>query len=1325
MNRIFSIVGQRLLILIITFGLLSPTTANPNPLIGSSITGDLTNYTLKKGGHNATGTKRSIASHDNDIWWDDLGHNSRDVAYRTPPGPVETGTSVTLRLRAASGDLTAARVRIFNDRQNTLSMLEMALVADDGTYEWWQVTLQPFSLPTVYWYRFIVIDGSDVDYYADDNGLLGGLGAPSDNEIDNNWQLTIYDPNFQTPDWVKNAIIYQIFPDRFKDGDLNNNLPAGSLYYGDNSTIVRSGSPYWNQVICDPRDEEGPCPGVYGENFYGGDLQGVINKLDYLQSLGVTALYINPIFRSPSNHGYDTTNYQVIDNELGDNALLTNLVSQAAARGISVILDGAFNYTSSDSVYFDLYQRYASGLGACESLSSYYRDWYYFYDVTPGTGSCIGSDGTAYGADYISWNGIDSLPLLNSSNHEVQEQFWKASTTIPIAPNWLSVSGADGWRLDVGGEIDPGVINDPSNDYWEGFREAIHAVNPNAYIVGDEWGNATSWTLGSEWDGSTNYQLSTAILGFWRSEPFTDNDHNAESAAGVIEPLLPSQLNERLLNLQERYAPEALAAMMNLLDSHDTNRVLFMLDHNTDLNDSTIYQNPNYNWSDAITRLRGAVLLQMTLPGAPTIYYGDEVGLVGPPAYDADSNTWEDNPYNRNPYPWLDESGTPYYLHLQSLASQYAIRNHYSLLTSTRNTHPALRTGSFDPLLVDDDLLIYAYGRKLLVPADAAIVVLNRNIQAQSVTLNLSGYLPATSVLTDVLHANASYFIDPDGSLTIPSVPAMSGVLLILTSGDLIPPEAPSNLTAVEGESQVNLTWTTVSGAASYQIYRSTVSNGGYERIATTTLVNYTDSSVTNGIQYYYVVVSVKLLGLISGFSNEANTLPHWNVDWANLQSPAEITQIISLTPTESIYGQLLIDDITNIPGATNGILAQVGYGAEGTSPEDWSTWVDAPYVSDQGDNDQFASPLLPEYTGDFQVVYRYSTTNGRDWIYADQDGIFNGTPINPAILHVLPGEDIISPGTPGNLLLVDWGGHFISISWDPSPDEPTLFAYDIYRSVDINSTGVPISRVYSTSAEYLDTHVTSGITYYYRVQAIDTSFNRSNFSNQITATPLTRQVSVTFTVDVPNFTEGYVYIVGDHPKLGSWDPGKILMTRVDADTWYITLDFEEGVLLEYKFTRGNYAWLDMETALDGNTELPNRRLLVDADSSGALVVNDTVANWRDPLVSNVYPADRATEVPINSVITMTWNQAMAFAPEFTLTGPSGPIAGTLSYNTSTWTVSFTPYEYLQVDTTYTITASYQTDAAGDPQIAQFSGRFTTIETITIHTIALPMVRKN
>ncbi len=667
---------------------------------------------------------------------------------------MPTGSPVLLRLRAASGDLTEARVRVWDDRNDTQLLLDMARVADDGTYEWWQATVPASDIPTIYWYRFVAIDGTATAYYEDDAARTGGWGQTFGESPDNAWQLTVYDENFHTPDWVKNAVIYQIFVDRFRDGESSNNTPAGSFFYDEpEGTIFRSLQDEWNETVCDPRGDDA-CAGSYSKNFYGGDLQGIQEQLDYLEALGVTTIYFNPIFESPSNHKYDTSDFSVIDDNFGvindhqaSLELFQALSAEMEARGMHAVLDGVFNHTSSDSIYFDRYGRYESD-GACESTDSPYRAWYYFQDVPAGTGPCVGSDGTPNAANYTSWFGFDSLPKLNATNQEVRDLIWEGGPTA-IARYWMQ--WADGWRLDVAGDVDAGWTNQPDNYYWEGFRDAVHETNPDTYIVGEEWNIATAWTLGEEWDATMNYQFSSALLSFFRDEPFTDNDHNSASSAGVLNPISPSQLNERLLNLQERYPPEAWYAMMNLLGSHDTSRPLFMLDENADLNDQSLYADPNYDWSNAIDRQMGVALLQLTMPGAPTIYYGDEVGLVGPVTYDG--STWQDDPYNRQPFPWLDESGTPFYSHLQAGGAGWTeLQPYYQLLIATRNAHPALRTGEFDPKITDDLNQIYAYGRKMADHSDAALVIVNRSAtRAQSVTVDLNHYLPYGLVLENVL----------------------------------------------------------------------------------------------------------------------------------------------------------------------------------------------------------------------------------------------------------------------------------------------------------------------------------------------------------------------------------------------------------------------------------------------------------------------------------------------------------------------------------------------------------------------------------------------
>lgn len=1263
------------------------------------------------------------AAHDNNIYWDDLLHDSRDPLYRTPGGPVITETDVTLRLRAASGDLTGARVRVWNDRFDQQSFFDMTLAADDGDYEYWQVTLPGSDLPTVYWYRFIALDGTAVAYYEDDALRTGGVGQPFVESQDYSWQLTIYDENFSTPDWVKNAIFYQIFTDRFADGDSTNNTPAGTFFYNETGgTIERSNQADWNTFVCDPRGAAPGCEGTYSKNFYGGDLQGVIDKLDYLEELGITAIYFNPLFESPSNHKYDATDYSIIDDNFGDLATFQTLATEAQARGIEIILDGVFNHVSSDSIYFDRYGRYPE-VGACESPTSPYRAWFFFTDVGAGNGACVASDGTPNAANYTSWFGFDSLPKLDSSNSEVRDLIY-AGGPDAIGRYWLE-QGADGWRLDVGGDVDPGVLVDPANTYWEEFRAALHLSNPEAYITGEEWNIAASWLLGNEWDAVMNYQFSSAVLGFWREAAFFDNDHNPGSSAGVIEPLMPSQFDERILNLAERYPAEALYAMMNLLGSHDTNRALFMLDHEAALGtDPSPLLQSDYDWSDAIQRLKGVALLQMTMPGAPTIYYGDEVGLVGPVYYDANNNTWQDDPYNRQPFPWLDETGTPFYLHLQTEVGQAELLDHYKLLTAARNDHPALRTGSYDPLLLDDPNLILAYGRKLTgAQADAAVIIANRQPipVTQSVTLDVSGYLPVGAVLLDIL-TSSTYTVTAGGELTVPAVPALSGAVLVLESGDVNPLPAITDLAITnEANAEISLGWSAVAGADSYRVYRSALSGGGYTLLDTITATTYTDTGLINGQTYYYVVEPVDDDSLLTGgLSNEASGVPHYIIGWANLQWPPTINHTIAITPTENIYGQVWIDGVTAAAGATPTLWAQVGFGAPDSAPSGWTEWVTAEFNGQAGNNDEFRGQLTPEALGIYDYVYRYSTTNGRDWLYADQNGPIadpDAAAPNPGVLTVTPSADTTAPTAPLNLEVSDFGSDFIELSWEAVTGDPSLYAYDLYRSTVDGDYGAPLARISAPSTVYTDTSVTGGVTYYYAVKALDTSFNFSDFSNQVEGVAEPKVVEVTFRVAVPDYTPGVVYIAGNLPGMPQWNPGATPLTEVAEDVWEITLSLPDGAAIEYKYTRGSWETVENWGTISG---LANRSASISYGEAGEQLIDNTATDWgsgpdsekavqlwRDPLVIASLPADGAAGVGATGSITLTWSIAMNPNATFVVMAPAGAVSGAYTLNGGT-TLVFTPAQPLQYGTLFTISASGQSAQSGDVQQVPFSASFTT-----------------
>ena len=1243
------------------------------------------------------------AEHDNDIWWNDLGHDSRDTLFRTPGGAVEAGTAVTLRLRAASNDLTSAQVRVWDDRINAQMLLNMTLAADDGTYEYWEATVPASSTPTIYWYWFIARDGTAVAYYEDDATRNGGWGQTFGDSVDNSWQLTVYDPSFQTPDWVKNGIMYQIFPERFRDGDPANNTPAGSFHYNiAGGSIVRSDGTDWNTPICDPRDENA-CFQIYGQNFYGGDLQGILDKLDYLQDLGVTVIYMNPIFESPSNHKYDTTDFGVIDDNFGDLALFQTLAAEAHSRGMSLVLDGVFNHSSSDSIYFDRYNRYASE-GACESVSSPFRSWYNFSPQT--AGPCAGD------TTYESWFGFDSLPKLNSADQGVRDYIW-AGGEDAIARYWMQ--WADGWRLDVGGDVDPGLTNDANNDYWEGFRDAVHTTNPDAYIVGEEWNVATAWTLGQEWDATMNYQFGSAIMSFWRDSDFVDNDHNSGSSAGILTPLTPSELDARLHNLEERYPPEAFQAMMNLLGSHDTNRALFMLDENTGLQDDTLYDNPNYDWSDAMTRLKGVVLLQMTMPGAPTIYYGDEVGLVGPVTWDG--STWQDDPYNRLPYPWLDETGTPFYTHLQSQASQDALFTYYQTLTMARNNSAALRVGSFDTLLLDDTANVYAYGRLLPDYSDAAVVVVNRATAAQAVTVNVSGYLPIGATFTDALNGG-SYTVDAAGNIVLSSVPGMSGAVLVLDGALSAPPVAVSDLmvTAVSSSS-IDLSWSSAAGASSYDVYRSLLSGGGYALIGNVTGTSFSDTGLTVATGYHYVVVGRDdATGLKAAHSNEVSAITAYTIGWANLQwSPTLNHTISTLNRTENVYGQIWIDGVTGQPGATPGLLAEVGFGPVSSTPSDSWTWASMAFNTDAGNNDEYVGTMLPDALGTFCYTTRYSGDGGNSWFYA-LNGPDEGNPTCPGpygVLTVVASADTTAPSAPTNLAIAGTTIGSISLVWDAHPNTAgDLHGFELYRD------GTRIATIANPAAtSYTDTAVTTGTTYSYTLVAFDTSFNRSGESNAVAATAEARMVSVTFTVGVPAYTPGTVYIVGDLAEFGPWNPGLVPMTQVDATTWSYTLDIADGTAVQYKFTRGNWDTVEAWGAITG---LTNRAMTVNYGSSGMQLVDLTATDWgtgpddtkavqlwRDPIVTAVSPANGATGVAVNTAVALTWSLPMDAGTSFTVSGPGGNVAGAFAADTTNQIITFTPAAPLAQGTTYTIAASGQV-SNGNVQQVPVTFSFTT-----------------
>ncbi|HEX9990845.1 MAG TPA: alpha-amylase family glycosyl hydrolase [Chloroflexia bacterium] len=1151
--------------------------------------------------------------HDNNVEWDGLRHDSRDTLYRTPGGAVPAGTPVTLRFRTFHNDVTGVALRAYDLNASAQSFYQMQRVAEGvscyqggletETCDFWAYTINS-PTPNNFWYRFVVTDGTDTDYYADNTPAYdGGLGSASDDAVDYSYALMFHKLDFSSPSWVKSSVIYQIFPDRFRNGRANNDPQTGDVRYDDPVLKLP-----WNilpEGFCrNYADAATNCPWRFdstppatsptieqprGRDYMGGDLKGVDQQLDYLKSMGVTTIYFNPIFDAGSNHSYDTQDYTKIDPYFGTDKDWENLAKHAEQRGMRLVLDGVFNHMSSDSPFFDRYHHYNT-VGACESASSPYRSWFHF---RPPQGSepaaCAPSTPSGNDTYYDGWFGFDSIPVLTKTNPDVQAYFYGSQNS--IARTWLR-DGADGWRLDVMGDASF------PNGYWEGFRSTVKGTDPNAVIIGELWQKDSTllrYLRGDRADTTMNYRLRDAVIGLLAPGNF---DPKGFGDSG--RPIAPSEFAARIQSIREDYPDAAYYSLMNLLDSHDTERLLWTLTPGQETRADKEFDAANLGVGKQKVRL--ASLIQYTMPGAPTVYYGDEVGITG-----------DDDPDDRRTYPWADLGGNP----------DTGMRAHYTALSQKRSTLPSLVSGDIKVLLADDVAGVVAYGRK--AANQASIVLVNKSASTRNVTVPVAGYIPngiTFNTAYAVGNPGSGNYAVSNGAIQV-SLNAGSGLLLTTPAAvDLTPPAAPSGLQVTnEGNGQVSLSWNGVAGAAGYNIYRSPVGGGGWVKVNATPVssTTFTDTGLRNAQTYYYTVRALDSVGNESGPSNEVSALPHYTIGWSNLQWPPTLNHTISVTQrTDNVYGQVWIDGVTNQPGPTQGLLAQLGYGPDGSNPAGNSSWawVDATFNTDSGNNDEFVASLLPEQVGTFDYAYRYSTTNGRDWVYADLDGSPNGySPAQAGSLTVNSSGDTTPPATPTGFHVVSGSPAGIELGWNAVTGDPTLYGYEILRS---NSAGGPftlLARV--TATGYTDTAVNQGATYYYAIRSVDNSFNRSAPSSPpVSGTAELRLVTLIFNVTVPASTDSTgrsVYIAGFLDRLEppgpQWNPGGVSLTRVDATHWTITLTGRETVQIEYKYTLGDWDHVEKDAACG---EIGNRLLTLSYGTNGQQIVNDTVENWRN-----------------------------------------------------------------------------------------------------------------
>jgi glycosidase len=612
-----------------------------------------------------------------------LFHDTFNAQYRSPFGAVPAGSKVTLRLRVTGGKPSSVSVHAGG---------AFHAMRRSGTL--WSYVLTTPATPQIVNYDFRVRFGGKTLWYGDDGTadvLLGGTGTTTTMELQP-FTLTAYAPGFTTPAWAQGAVVYSIFPDRFRNGDPTNDYcRAGSttgcpVFYGDRSAI---GHAAWNGPVLSPPP--------WNVDFFGGDLEGVRQKLDYLRSLGVDAIWLNPIFKASSNHRYDTADYMHVDPALGGDPAFASLAGAAKVHGIHLILDGVFNHASSDSIYFDRYHRYSTQ-GACESTSSPYRSWFQISGGTPCTDN-----------DYKGFAGLSEMPVFNHDDPGA------TSFLQSVAKTWLG-AGADGWRLDAAQEID--------HPWWRAFRTAVKASFPDAPLIAEDTAgpaDATDFLLGNEMDGVMNYRFR--------------EDTNAFVMGGS-----PTQLAHALTVMAQEYPLQALAASLDLIDSHDTQRAL-----------ST--------YGGDKQRLRLAALLQFTYIGAPMILYGDEAAINAPGS----------DPFNRAPYPWTDASGDP---GLYGPPDQSMI-DWFSQLARVRHSLPALMSGGFKTLLTTSD--VYAFVRSGGA-AKPVIVALNRGTGASSAAIPVGGSYPNGTTLTDQLSGAT---VSVSGGKVNASVPGRSGLILV------------------------------------------------------------------------------------------------------------------------------------------------------------------------------------------------------------------------------------------------------------------------------------------------------------------------------------------------------------------------------------------------------------------------------------------------------------------------------------------------------------------------------------------------------------------
>ena len=632
-----------------------------------------------------------------------LVHKSRRTRYRQPFGAVPAGTSVQIGLEILPEGAAIRRVSLvyaYGLYSFETSRCRLAQLDPNGPNLFFGTAIRMPLDVGLFFYWFEVETDQGKTFYTCNREDLAGEGLPGqakprylpgEPHSPAAWQITVYDPSYTVPDWLSGAVIYQIFPDRF-----NRDQAFSAQRFQDHALPERIYHLDWSEEV----DIAGkPETGYLACDFYGGSLAGIREKLDYLAGLGVTVLYLNPIFKARSNHRYDTGDYACVDPLLGDEEDFVALCREARERGIRILLDGVFSHTGADSRYFNKYGRYPE-TGAWQEATgngySPYGSWYGFHRQ----GDQL---------FYDSWWGFPDLPSVNE--HDLT---YRENITGPdgIARHWLRL-GASGWRLDVSDELPDGFLRE--------LRLAVRAEREDAVLLGEVWEDASNkisygsyrdFLFGRTHDHVMGYPFQQALIGFLSGQFAAERMHHL------------------LETLREHYPPAAQAASFNLISSHDTMRALTALagppDPGSREIQARVFLTPEQR-AHGEDLLRLAVLFQMTSPGCPVVYYGDETAMEG----------YRD-PFNRRTFPWGRENRTmqDWFAALGRLRREWAVlqRGDWTILHAHGDCVVMSRS-------LDEGLADAGQPRHVLVAVNRSREAHSLELDGRTIRLNPTGWL--------------------------------------------------------------------------------------------------------------------------------------------------------------------------------------------------------------------------------------------------------------------------------------------------------------------------------------------------------------------------------------------------------------------------------------------------------------------------------------------------------------------------------------------------------------------------------------------------------